>query len=329
MAVATSSCGPDKSYQVGVQGVPGDVLLGQRRSPSALPPIVPGANPQTSSPGFLVPPAVVGPPVTPGPTLSASPSASPPAPACPKADPLAAAKVPVSNEASAAPKPGVYHYRQSGFVKIGANTMTLPATTDIRIVPAEQPRAAGQTPDPRDNGIYWNMIERAPGPGGQAGESLTTTFRLERGKDIRISAIRNDHADGTVDAFTPANENVGFLNFPANDRAPFSGQAVDAVHQVSYHYAGAVAADIARIDACGTPIDAWRVNVPGQATAAEVDYLTHNQSDYTIEGHYEVATQYGGLIVAEELHLKAKDGSFEQVRTLVINSVDPTPLPAK
>jgi hypothetical protein len=136
--------------------------------------------------------------------------------------------------------------------------------------------------------------------------------------------------------YAPPSDQTGtneptFIQFPAEGRPQWgntqqSNHNVDTVHGVDYQWTAGIDQRKDRVDACGTPIDSWRVDI---LDPSQVNHTSNSAMDFKISGWYDVATQYGGLLVAQHVVTTMLDGSLTITRDLTIDSAtSPDPLPA-
>ncbi len=287
LAALLSACGSTPGVPIGIKEVSGDIVYADRTKPTAPPPVR-GADPFPSFPGFLSPPA----PRVALPTITTTPPTTAPPRACPEDDPLA-----VPAEAPAIipgqPLPGAYRFRQSGSVTSAGRTTPLVAEIDHRV---DRVTAGATGAINFDVGITEN------------GATTTTTYSVVRrgAQDgLYLAAIRTNDAIGTS-SFTPSSP-VQLLPTPTVKGTRFSSAGTDPLGQVSIVINGTVTGKT-RVNACGTPVDAWLVTVGSEPQTGAPSRIVGPQRNVTITGTYAVATQFGGLIVAEDLVLDGTEG---------------------
>jgi hypothetical protein len=351
VVLAFSACGPKDLFQVGVRQVPDSVVLGAQHKPTpqAQPPAEPlFANLESGSPGFLVPPIPqfsVGMP-TPGPA---------PTPTCPRANPFGAVTPEATNGSQTAPRPGVYHYRQSGsYQKKGQPAYTYPPSTEITVMRSYVGKIlANGSHDPTDPYIYWDQVEKSIAPDGTVDSTITYTFQLSPDTFIRIYQISVANTNGT-DVYQPSQgatsggsaNGADYIVYPASGLPIWSDNAYDVPRQKEFVDNGAISPYKDHVDACGHLVDSWQVTVsPSTTTTVQESpaptqqvgptkqqsvfhYLATSSLDYNIDGFYDIATQFQGLLVASHILETAVDGSWTNTRDLTINSVEPDPLPS-
>lgn len=77
--------------------------------------------------------------------------------------------------------------------------------------------------------------------------------------------------------------------------------------------------DKGRVNACGTPLDSWTVKVNGR--------LLGPAKDLTVTATYQVGTQFGGFVLADEVVISGTDrGARVELRTAAtVNAIEPAP----
>ena len=299
VALTGGACGSAPRAPLGIKEVPRDVVYGDRTKPTVPPPPL-GANPAPAFPGFLLPPVVeaVQPPTRPA-----------PAAACPEDDPLAT-PAEATPTIGGQPLPGGYPFRQQAKQVLGNQTTVLPYSSVHRV----------------DN--------LAPGPGGvvgfdvgiaEAGVTTTTTFQIRRSgveDGLYIAQIRSDGSGGTS-AFTPSAA-VKMLPTPTVRGMRWSSVGTDPLGGITMVINGYVTGKT-RVNACGTPVDAWQVEVGTDPQTGQPSRIVKPSGDVTITGTYAVATHLGGLIVAEDLTLDGRESGqpLTLTRSDRINKVTP------
>lgn len=311
MGVACS--GPADRIEVGSKDVPVDIVLGAPRQ--IVPAQPPGSDPIGGFPGFISPPI-------PRPEPGAPPPPAPPPKPCPIADPLSAAKLVAREAAPIPPREGTYTYRNKGTLKVGAGAATAYPPAQLRTV--RNIRTTGE-------GSYEFDVVAV-----LAGAATTTTYRvlntgLTPDRGVYIVAIVTERADGRTEAFTP-DQPLLLMPFPSPEYGTNLEDEVDRQRGSGYRSSGTdplsqttlvVEAKIvgkARANACGEWVDAFDVEV----TMGKIVGPTKN-IDFT--GHYLVATQYGGLIVEDNLTFAGTDNlePIESRNRATINSVPREP----
>lgn len=313
VAILTSACGAAPSLPIGVKEYPADIVYGDTSKPEPPAP-VPGADPAPAFPGFLAPPA----PRTELP--GQSPSTTTPRPsttlapvACPADDPLEVPRKEAPPEVRDDPQPGRYLFRQEGVARVdGKVASTLAPSAERRL---DNLRALQLSSYRFDLTVKEFEAE------------TTTTYEVaRRGAEngLHIAQIRSSDPFGTS-AFTPSAP-VKLLPFPANTGSRWRSAGTDPLHGITLSINGLVKGKT-RVNACGTPLDAWLVEVGTDPQTGQPSRIVGPGRSVVITGTYAVATQFGGLIVAEDLTLDGTDGGRPVKITTKTAISDPEPRP--
>lgn len=300
LMVTLAACsGPSSSIEVGSKDVSVDIIMGEQTRP--VPPIAPGASPIAGFPGFIAPPV---PRLEPG---APPPPADPPQ-ACPIANPLDAAKLVAMKAAPLPPVQARYTYRNEG-------TITAEGVTTA--YPPEQVREVRNVRATSQDSFEFDVAATLQGV------VTTTTYRvlkdgptLDRG--VYIAAIVTRFPSGDTEAFNP-DQPLLLLPFPPPEFGTNLEDEIDRQRGQGYRSTGTdplsqttmvVEARVVgkeRANACGEWVDAWDVEV----TQGRIVGPTKN-IEFT--GHYLVATQYGGLVVKDNLRFTGTE-DLEPVQT--------------
>lgn len=293
MAVVLTACGgPKEPFELGLKEVPSDLLLGrQNKPPLPLPAQLP---PQT----FFTD-AVAGPSAGPSTTLPPPIQERPrPLPTCTEADPRTPARLPATIDVPRPPVPATYEYRTSGHVRTpGFRTLdpvTIHEVTNVRAA------LLGETyfdvrvyEGERTTSTTYHIVPR-------------TSLAVPPG--LYISRVES----GGVAAFEPKPELL-VLPFPALPGTTFTGAGSDGLTSIAYD--GRVDGT-QRIDACGTPIDGIKVTLEnGRATNGREGEGAFVAEEF--RAVYVIATQYGGLSIADFLEARALGGVANADRMLI------------
>jgi hypothetical protein len=311
IAAVSSACGPHNGVELGVKQAGVDILYGNQASkaPPSAPPaqaaIVPTFPPFVAPVSGLL--AVT--PGAPAPTVPTPPA--PPA-ACPDLDPFAVPDKPVTPYIPTPPAAGTYRYRVQGTSQQGSGpAVALPPETLRRVDAARFDTVpAASTTD-----FSYDVTETANNV------TTTTTYRVENdgtSPGLKLAAITRQAADGTVSSFDPTPD-ILLMTIPAAQEAGAAHSAgTDPLSQMS------MALDHRTVDrdivnACGTPIQAWRVSITNGQTINPV-----TGANIGLTGTFEIAPQYG-LVVSESVVLSGTDGTQAIAQKLVttIDSISP------
>lgn len=308
LIIGLTACGPDIGLTVGVREDPVNVVIGDQRKPSptavVLPP--PLDNPLPSFPPFVIQP----------PTALVAPVATPLPPTCPNIGPFDYPKVPGTNSISKPPVTAGYDFRQGGKETSGTSTYTLPSIdhrTYGNVIPDPTLGPQSFTFDVTqqlfgDKVVTTYLVNpsgsaptKIPGGPSPAPSSPPGAFIVDpRTAGMYISSIVDTKPDGSQTQFSPANA-VMLAPFPLTLNASWSSQGADGVHSTTMTVQGQIVSQHDRVDACGTVVDAWRIHLTGNVADSHTQPTSANQPGLSLDNLYEIAPQYGGVIVGEEL----------------------------
>lgn len=309
LAVSATACGPDIPIEVGIRDYSTDIVYGAQRQPTALPPPVPAANPSPGFPGFIVPPppasAVTSLPPPPLPTL-------PPAVvACPVDDPFDFPAEPATRTIVASPTAGVYTFRQGGTFVVGDQPP--------RPLPAESLRQIRDVvADPESGDLTYDVVIESLGDTTTSSYAVRQTTGDPSLDGVFLTRVVTRRADGSADEFTPVS-GARIIALPAGPSVSWNDAAIDPLRGSSLVVQGTVV-DKGRVNACGTVLDAWTVEVTGRLLGPDKDLL--------VTATYQVGTQFGGFVLADQVTITGTDGGVqvELQSTATVNAIDPAPL---
>jgi hypothetical protein len=280
----TAACGgPQHPVSIGFKEVPSDVVLGAQSSPT---PSVAGSGPPVVS-VVPPPPAVVA---LPPPTFAAGPGTPLPLPnaspsVCATADPLQAPSREAPPTVSAPPAKASYLFGNVGSYEVSG------ADARKGRFPTTSLRTVGNITRSSDTVFSFDIADLL-------GDVTTTTTYdvvgssllpagLPPGMYIRqVKSVRGT----STSTFAPSPE-LELAAFPLVRGATVTSSGVDPQSATSMKFTATVTGK-ARVDACGTPLDTWVLDL----TAGKVLSPTQNL-DFTAT--YDVGTQYGGLILRD------------------------------
>jgi hypothetical protein len=336
---ATGCAGPTIGLDPDVKAVGYDVFFG---TPTALAPAAP-ANSTPLPPG--VAPVIISQPAPNAPeqlpAIIPSPAAT-----CPTASPLAYPAVAASfNGPTKPPVAATYGYRVSGSLVLNPGT----PEQAITYYPANETRQFSDITQPdASTGSYAFKVTRKLG-----GVTTTTVYSVNphgpEGPTPADPPTGHPAAGMFLRSFTSSNDvtfqpadNVGVqvMAFPAIPANPYRGVDYDAPHQTSMvmnqphvvkpgglpvsppdapdaEPSGFEAHGSHKVDACGTILDSVENLIRGKFTVgtATIDF------EYT----FDVATQFGGLIVADKMVESGTDPKsgkpFKRTVSSTINQV--------
>jgi hypothetical protein len=267
-----------------IKEVPGDIAYGKK--PAAAVPgddaPVPGANPAPV--GF--PPFIQPAPPTPaaGPDVPVTTTTVPP-PACRTADPVAPPKHVATNNIANPPAVAKLPFRNQGNWKITDPTLI----SDEGNFPATSTRVVTSTTQP--DGTFEFVVTEA-----YDFRQTATTYYVDPTRGLYLRRITTTDGVSTDDFVTDRPDALLLLPLPVASGAPVGGAAVDVRSGASLSFVGTVTGK-AKVDACGTPLDAWEVNITeGRITGPD------QQQSFTAV--YDIGTQFGGLSLRDEVSFK-------------------------
>jgi hypothetical protein len=292
-ALAMTACGPTPPFELAVHAVPGDVVYGAQTSPSAVP--APSAAPPVAlAPG--APPLIYGAPTAPVPTFAPTPTATP-APACATAPVDAVPALAADPSATVPPVPAAYLWHEQGTYKLGGDA-TLPFSPQLTHTVANVSAA-----DPNTGAYSFDVTTSSGGLTGL--QRVTSSYQVippPQGA-TQVQGVQTSQAAGLyltamavqdtglptsrVEKFAPP---ILLMQFPGTDLPTWSAAGHDSVSQDTLTLNGAVTGHVP-VDACGTVIDAWEVKADGT--------LVGPNQNLTLHLVYDVATQFGGIVVRE------------------------------
>lgn len=310
LALLSTGCGPKRSIQVGLRDYDTDVIYGAKKKP-APPPLVSSAEPAP-----LFPPPIIGLPapiVVPAPRVgTTTTTTAPPVLACPEA-PVNQIPPAATKDLVGAPKEGVYQYR------VKRTTTQAGVTTSFA---GDQRRTLVLHPQAlTDTGRSWDIIDE------QDGNTLTTTYQVHHPTGnpnldgIYINHVVNRYKDGKVEEFAPSGFGLRIFALPADLAVNWRSVATDPIHGVSVALE-ATETEQQRINACGTKVEGWRVE-------AKIDKTLNSGGSTIRQVHTDqvflVATQLGGLIIADTSHTTETAAKYDDASDATINSATPSP----
>jgi hypothetical protein len=281
--VAGAACsGPRRPLELGVQEVGSDIVLGSRPAttvvPAPVPPVTLVAALPALAPSF-------------GPSTTTT---TVPAPACPAADPFAAPRLVAPTTVTQPPVAATYQYRNDGSFSVrgpDGREGHFPATSS-RIVGPPHTDATGA--------FTFTVHVEVLGTSTDTVYHVLPLASATQAAGLYVQSVTSTPAGGMASVFAPVPE-MELLPFPAVPGTTFSVTAVDPRAAVTMRYSGAVAQK-SRVDACGIPVDAVTVNL------TDGSVLSPNSNE-TFTATYAIATQYGGLAVADTVKVAGTEGS--------------------
>lgn len=294
LALGLTACGPTPPFELAVHAVPGDVAYGAQSQPT--PQATPPSPPAPLPPG--APPLIYGAPAPTPATTFAPIATATPGPACPAA-PLDAVPALAADASATVPPVAARHlWREKGTYQLGGGPV-LPfspqLTHSVANVSAADPTNGAYTFDVTDSAGGLDGLQTVtysyqvvPPPQGVTNVQGASTAQAAglylTGIDVQQSPLPRPR----VAKFAPP---VLLLQFPASGLPTWSAAGSDSESQDTITLSGGVTGHVA-VDACGTLIDAWEAHVTGN--------LAGPNQNLALDLTYDVATQFGGLIVGEK-----------------------------
>jgi hypothetical protein len=287
----TACAGPDRPVDLGFKQIPSDVLLGGATpTPSSAPPAVVVIAPPPSV--ISLPPA----PFDPGPAIAPPTQAPLPSPTgCPTLDPLAAPRLEAPATPSGKPVPAAYLFANDGtFAVSGANPRKgrFPALTQ---------RAFGHLTDQAPGTFTYDVAETI------GAVTTTTTYRVVTEatlpgttNGLYLVAMTYSQPGSTTATFTP-NPSPLLAGFPLVRAATSDQRAVDPITQTTMTFTTTVEGK-QRVPACGEPLDTWTVHLTNGT-------LLSPNANLQFDATYQLATQYGAIVVADSVAYTGTEGS--------------------
>jgi hypothetical protein len=292
-----AGCGPDKQLNLDLRPV--SITVPRLVTPAVT--IVPAAPPVTAP---LPPIDFSLPPLAVPSAAPTTPTAPPPVVACPKAGAFDVPAVPASVRVLAAPAPGSYTQTVAGTYATATATGALSGgVTQVVTALPRQTSIIGQVID------SWSVTRTGP----DAASSSVEVYRLVHESALPagtaagiylVALAWKDPVRGDL-TFTPMGDGLFLLPSPvslsASSGTQYTGSATDPNTLTTLSIVRNVTGK-KRIDACGSLIDTYTVEMTGVLTTSS----TQRQVAWT----QQLATSYGGLPVQDSLTLTEPAGGF-------------------
>lgn len=296
LLLTTACAGPDRPLSVDFKEVPSNVVLGAQTSPTPS---------STASPAptviVLPPPSVVTLPPPPFEIPPQGRPAAPPAPLptaapCPTADPREAPALEAPTRITAPPAQAAYVFRNVGTFEVSgadARRGTFPALS-LRTV-------SGALEADDGSGFLFTTQELL-------GDVTTTTTYLvavtqplptDPAPGLYVYDVTSRGSDGQESVFTPV-PSLQLAAFPLVRGAVVEARGADATTGTVMTWRSTVTGK-ARVDACGTPLDSWVLDLTEGR-------LVSPTQDLAFDATYHVGTQYGGVILRDSVAFAGTDG---------------------
>lgn len=297
LAVAlTAACGgPGRQLDVGFKEVPSNVVLGDQRSPAPSAAPGPGLVPLPPPPGVVSlppPPLDLPDPLRPDPAPPL-----PPAPACPSPDLLAAPAVEAPANVGRAPTPAAYVFANRGTYSVSgadARKGSFPERT-VRVFTNVTRLSAGS--------FRYDVAERI------GDVTTTTTYRVVTDVQPPLDATpagngvfldRVTYSTGSRQtAFTPTTPPM-LAALPLVRGATSEQRAADPQTQTVMTFTSTVEGK-KRVHACAVPLDSWTIRLTGGR-------IVSPSQDLGFDATYQLATQFGGIVIADAVAYAGTDG---------------------
>lgn len=297
-----SGCGPTLQLEVVLRQVAIDVLYGAQHhaAPAA-------AAQQAAAPVYVPPPLII--PSPPSVTAEPTPTPSPTPTVCATLNPFAVVEDPATATISGPAVSGSYYMRQKG-------TYSLASTNGI--FPEVLQRQVSSAPPGSDPilGTYtqFSVSDHS------GGSTYATSYLLAPNHTITpgmyISGMLWDDAVRGKLTFQPS-QPLLFMQTPVSVGSSWQSASTDTIDQVSVSLQGSVVKRDT-VNACGVALDSFQVHIAGNIVAPT--------QQFTWTGDYDVATQFGGLIISEHVTFSGPDrtqavgDSYASDDTLVIDA---------
>ena len=296
LLLTTACAGPDRPLSVDFKEVPSNVVLGAQTSPSPTP-----TAPPAPTVVVLPPPSVVTLPPPPFELPGTGRPTAPPAPLptaapCPTANPLEAPALEAPSRITARPAQAQYLFRNAGTFEVSG--------ADARrgsFPPLSLGTVSGALEAENGSGFLFTVQE-------VLGDVTTTTTYLvavtqplpaDPAPGLYVYDVTSRGSDGQESVFTPV-PSMQLAAFPLVPGAVVEARGADATTQTVMTWTSTVTGK-ARVDACGTPLDSWVLDLTdGQ--------LLSPTQELTFDATYAVGTQYGGVVLRDAVAFAGTDG---------------------
>lgn len=289
-AAVLSGCGgPQRPVDLGFKEVPSNVVLGSQTSPTPTPtgpslaPLPPPPSVVSLPPPPFELPPVEQPPPPPPPTASA----------CPAPDLLAAPRLEATTTISEPPVQASYLFDNVGSYAVsGANARrgAFPLRT-VRFI-----RNVVRTSDVSFDYDVSELI---------GDTTTTTTYRVLNdelapppGKGLYLVKMTYLRSDGKSAQFAPV-QPILIAALPLLRGATSDQRGIDPQTQTVMTFTTTIEGK-ARVFACGEPLDTWTVHLTKGV-------LTSPNQDLDFDSTYQLATQYGGIVLADAVAFTGTD----------------------
>jgi hypothetical protein len=294
MAVVTTACsGPLAKLETGSKDVPIDLVLGAKVKKVAEAPVPPLMIPAPSFGPFL--------PRSGSSDGSGTTFTLPKLPklgTCPERDPLDPPKREAKNFMQGPPQPGEYRFRTQGVLQAGTLVLLDVPLTGDSVVTVKDVVA-----EPTGGYVFSTSVTHP------AAGTTTTTYRVlppvdgagpvdppgtvpkeaprptGEGPALYLAAITQD---GSKVPFRPGYPGIPIVRLPFEIGTVFDAAGTDGTTVMSWR---STVVDKAIVDACGTPLDAYTVELVGRVVSGD------DGTDVMVKTTLRIGPQYGGLVL--------------------------------
>lgn len=293
--------GPTHSLDVGIKEVPSDIVLGSPESGAPAPAPVPPAVPVVVGPGL--PPGLFAPPGAP----ARSSTTLPPKP-CPDTDPLMAPKRQATTTISDPPPEGTLPFRvQGGFSVSG------PDAREGRF-PADSTRTVAQL-HATGTGFTYEVAAALAGTTTTTGYQVINRSSVPGELGLYVTFIGTQSATGAKSSFHPALP-MKLVDLPMIANNSVTAAGTDPISATTVSWSTTVKQK-QRVAACGTMLDSITVVLDsGRVDGPDTD------ADFSAT--YSIATQFGGLSLADTVKIAGREG-FDTIARDISSTVSADP----
>lgn len=338
LLAATGCAGPSTPINASLKAFPQNVRIGAAiiKAPPIAP--LPPSAPQFTG-GFVAPPRGDVPrPIATSTTPSAQLVTATPVASCMKAGPGVTPLLAAGPAVEGRPAPSTYAYRTSGKHSVGGAQAT---TVDY---PEHGTRVVSPSRDDTDaagalKAFSYDVTVTL-------GKNRTvTTYRsvtvgssvsqpVTRDPGLYVTEMKTLDERGLAQSSFKPQPAMMVLPYPADQGTEFTVSSVDAASGITVAYRGEVGPHVV-VDACGKVVDTRSVTHTGTISVGSCGSTSCAGGEVepgdttSFVGTYDIATQYGGLSVQDQVHVEGVglDAPFTDDLTGVISSVPLVPVP--
>lgn len=293
-AALTAGCGgPDRPLKVGFKEVPSNVVLGAQSSPTPEAPTGPPSGGVTIV--YLPPPpsvvALPPPPFqVPQRDRPSTPLLPQPEQTCGVADPLEPPSREAPSTIPAPPADAAYLFRNDGTFEVSGADARRGRFPEVSL-------RTVKTTFESDDGLVFDFTVAEI-----LGETTTTTgYRVLKETalipaaegsvepGLYITSVETTDTSGQSSVFSPT-PHLQVAALPLVRGAAVDARGVDPQTATTMSFTSTVTGK-ARVDACGTPLDSWTIELTGEVLSPT--------EDLDFQSTYALGTQYGGLLLRD------------------------------